>query len=149
MELAPWQVAVCEEAKTWEDTPYVPKGRVKGVGVDCGGILYQIYNPLFGPFATMPDDYPPDWSLHQKRERYLDFIMPYVDEVPNIVVGGFCLIHLGQAYSHAAIMLDDGNYIHAWGRLRQGRVTRTNPRLIHALARQGGRPLKYFQPKGV
>lgn len=144
-----WQDAVCIEAKTWEGTPYQPKGRVKGVGVDCGGFLYQVYNPVCGPFASMPDDYSADWSVHEKNERYLDFIMPYVLEVPQIEVGGFSLYHMGLNYAHAAILLDNGRYIHAWGRTRQGRVTQTYPRVMDGLAKatSNGFPVRHFTPR--
>lgn len=142
-----WNVKeFCDEARTWESTPYVPGARVKGVGTDCGGILYELYNPYFGPFPPFPNA-PPDWALHNEDERYLDFIMPYVVETKTVQPGGFSLFHMGLVYAHAAIFLDDGYYIHAWGRLREGRVTKTKPRVMKALAKDF--PIKHFYPKGV
>lgn len=149
-----WQEHVCREAKTWEGTPYVPKARVKGVGADCGGFLYEVYNnPVVLGGATLPpfpQDYAADWALHDANgEKYLDFIMPFVKQVPCVRPGGFTLFHLGLRYAHAAIMLDDGYYIHAWGRLREGRVTKTAPRVMqHMATKQGkGFPAKHFEPK--
>lgn len=139
---------ICASVKTWIGTPYVPKARVKGVGVDCGGLLYEVYNPMFGPFAPFPIDYPADWGLHQNNERYLDFIMPYVVEIRKPVVGGFSMFHLGMVYAHAAIFADTGNYIHAWGRLRDGSVTQTAPRILNYMAKQNGNfPVRHFEPK--
>lgn len=144
-----WQEMVCASARDWEGTPYVPKGRVKRVGVDCGGLLYEVYNPICGEFAPMPDDYSADWSVHEQNERYLDFIMPYVQASSVAEVGGFTLYHMGLNYAHAAILLDNERYIHAWGRLRAGRVTQTPLRVMGALSKLTGNgfPPKHFVPK--
>lgn len=144
-----WSEKLIKEARTWIGTPYVPRGRVKGVGADCGGILYELYNPEFGPFAPYPE-YPPDWAMHADTERYLDFIMPYVVQVPQARIGGFSLFHIGLAHAHAAILVDKNEYLHAWGRLRAGSVTTSKPRQIAALIRlYGGKPPKHFWPKGA
>lgn len=139
--------AICDEARTWQGTPYVPKGKIKRVGVDCGGLLHALYGVYYS-LPPMPDNYAPDWATHNDDEIYLDFIMPFVREVPRVLPGGFTLFHLGRAYSHAAMMLDDGNYIHSWGRLREGRVTITEPRVMKYLAKQncsGFKP-KHYDP---
>lgn len=145
-----WQDDLAIEARTWIGTPYVPRGRVKGVGADCGGLLYQLYNPVFGPFGPYPE-YPPDWALHADAERYLDFVMPYVDQVPTPRYGGFSLFHMGLVHAHAAILIDNDQYIHAWGRLRAGGVVLSRPRQMQALMRlnEGTRPPKHFWPKGA
>jgi cell wall-associated NlpC family hydrolase len=144
-----WQETVCAAAREWEGTPYVPKGRVKGVGVDCGGFLYEVYNPICGPFLSMPDDYSADWSVHAENERYINFIREYVNEIEEPEVGGFSLYHMGLNYAHAAILLENGRYIHAWGRLRSGRVTQTPIRVMNGMAKLMGNgfPVKHFTPK--
>lgn len=139
-----WRDQVVNEALTWLGTPYVAKARVKGVGTDCGGFLYEVYNPIFGPFASMPTDYSPDWALHNDRERYLEFIMPYIREVETPLPGDMTLYKVGQAYSHAAIFLNDKQYIHAWGRTREGKVTLSSPRVMAHLGKNG---FKHFTPK--
>lgn len=144
--VADWRERVVAEVTTWLGTPYIPKARVKGVGTDCGGLLYQVYNPIFGPFAPFPTDYPADWALHSNRERYLDFIMPYVKEVSQPSVGGFSLFHLGLVYAHAAIYVGDNQYIHAWGRQREGSVTKTPARVMRAMAKG---QVKHFDPVGT
>lgn len=142
-----WVSRVCAEALSWQGTPYVPKGRVKGVGVDCGALLYEVYNPVFGPFANFPTDYSADWAMHSDVERYLDFILPYVKRVPTIRPGCFTMLHVAKAYSHAAIMLENGNYIHAWGRLRSGCVMQNHPRIMNYLAKQSGKVAQHFEPR--
>lgn len=144
-----WRERIVAEAKTWEGTPYVPGAKIKGVGCDCGGIIYQLFGPEFGPFPPFPNNTAPDWALHNNEERYLDFIMPYVYEVSTPLPGDISLFHLGQAYAHAAVLLDNGRYIHAWGRLREGCVIQTPMRSMRAFARKNGRQFatKHFTPK--
>lgn len=140
-----WREEVAAEVETWRGTPYTPKGRVKGVGVDCGGLLYEIYNPHFGPFPPYPE-YSADWALHEANgEKYLDFIMPFVREVGAPTLGGFSLFHLGLRYAHAAICVGD-NFVHAWGRQRAGSVTKTAYRVMRAMSK--GKPPRHFDPIG-
>lgn len=131
IESGEWREWVIREASSWEGTPYVPHGRVKGVGVDCGGVVYQSYTPLFGPFPPFPTGYAPDWALHTTKELYLDFIAPFTKEVPFPERGGITIYHYGLVYSHAAIYADNDEYIHAWGRLREGTVVRTKSRTMN------------------
>lgn len=130
---------------TWLNTPYVPRANVKGVGVDCGMMLYEVYNPYFGPFKQ-PPDYSADWALHMPHEKYLDFIMPYVRECSIVHRGGFSLFHMGLNYAHAAIYLGNNEYIHAWGRLREGGVTISKARVLNNLAGRSGHAPRHFQP---
>lgn len=141
-----WAKRVTDEAVSWEGTPYVPHGHVKGVGVDCGWHVWSSYDPVFGPLPLPPAQYAVDWALHNDEQKYLDFIMPFVREVKQPVVGGFSLYHVGRAYSHAAIFLPNGKYVHAWGRLRAGRVMQTAPRLMEYLSTKSGKPTKHFEP---
>jgi cell wall-associated NlpC family hydrolase len=141
-----WQEELEKNAREWLGTPYVPHARVKGAGVDCGGFLYDNYGPFFGPFAPYPTDYPVDWAAHSDDERYLDFIMPYVKQVPDARVGGFSVFKLGLAFGHAAIYISGDNYIHAWGRVGEGAVTITPARVMNYMARING-GVKHFYPK--
>lgn len=118
-----WRQYVIDEARTWKGTPYQHKARVKGVGVDCGGLVYQVYNPLLGPFKAFPKDYAPDWALHKENEIYLDFIEEYVIPCPMPVPGGLAMFKIGRNFAHAAIVNETGKkFIHAWGRNQAGSV---------------------------
>lgn len=137
-----WRKLVISEARSWLGTPYNHKARIKGVGVDCGGLLYQVYNPIFGPFAAYPN-YVADWALHKENEIYLDFIKPYVKEVHSPVPGGFSLFLIGRNYSHAAIFTDRNTYIHAYGRNQQGSVVENKPGFFKFRGSKD-RPAKHF-----
>jgi cell wall-associated NlpC family hydrolase len=140
--------AIVAEAKSWLNTPYVPRALIKGVGVDCGGLLYKVYEPFFGPFPPFPQDYSADWAMHEvDGERYLDFIMPYVKRTPAPVVGGFSVFHYGRKYAHGAIYIGDDWYIHAWGRQREGRVCQSKSRAMMNIGDTRAFPPKHYEPK--
>ncbi len=134
--------AIVAEAKTWLNTPYVPRALIKGLGVDCGGLLYKVYEPFYGPFPPYPQDYSADWALHVNDEKYLDFIKPFVRPTPAPVRGGFTVFHFGLNFAHGAIYIGDDWYIHAWGRQRQGRVVQQRTRALMNIG-----DTKAFQPK--
>lgn len=139
-----WRQYVIDEGRTWKGTPYQHKGRIKCVGADCGGVVYEVYNPLLGPFKPFPKHYPPDWALHKENEIYLDFIEPYVVEVPKAVPGGLAMFKVGRNFSHAAICTEKNTFIHAWGRNQSGTVTESG--LDFFRRGNGGRrrEVKYF-----
>jgi len=142
-----WRQYVVDEAKTWLGTPYQHKGRVKGIGCDCGGIVYQIYNPLIGPFKPFPKDYAQDWSVHRDDDVYMDFILPYVTEVQKPFLGGLAMFKIGRNFCHAAIITGRNKYLHAWGRTQHGCVTETGKDFFRM--GNGGklREVKYFDVK--
>lgn len=138
--------AVCAEAETWLNTPYVPRALIKGVGVDCGGLLYKCYGLVIPDLPPFPQDYSADWALHGDKELYLDWIEPYATPTPAPVVGGFSVFHFGTKYAHGAIYVGDDYYIHAWGRQRQGRVAKQKSRALMAIGDTRAFPPKHYEP---
>lgn len=132
-----WRDWVVREAKSWLRTPYLHKARIKGVGVDCGGLVYEVYNPLLGPFPPFPRDYNPDWGLHRTEEIYLNFLGPFVQKVFAPQPGGLALFHAGRAWSHGAIVTNSQTFIHAWGSHTSGYVKEDGPRAFNL---KGGKP---------
>lgn len=138
--------AIVAEAHTWLGTPYVPRALIKGVGVDCGGLLYKNYEPYM-PLPPFPQDYSADWALHGDKELYLDWIAPYAVQLTAPVRGGFSVFHYGTKYAHGAIYCGGGWYIHAWGRQRQGRVAKQQVRVLMNICNTKAFPPKHFEPK--
>jgi cell wall-associated NlpC family hydrolase len=138
--------ALCQDAISWWNTPYTPKARVKGVGVDCGGLIYEVFNPYIGPFAAYPE-YTEDFALHSDFERYLDFIKPHSRPVAVAQPGDISLFHFGLVYAHAAILLEDGRYIHAYGTRRAGRVNISHARAMYSMNKSfgNGYVVKHFE----
>jgi NlpC/P60 family putative phage cell wall peptidase len=116
------------EAKTWVGTKYHHKGRVKGAGVDCGGLIYQVYKSITGlPHEPYPNDYPQDWALHKdNNEIYLSFLAPYVVETVSPLPGDVIMFKYGRAFSHGTIYIGDGKVVHAYGRTGFGHVLISN-----------------------
>lgn len=138
-----WRERAVAEAMTWLYTPYQHKAMVKGVGVDCGGLLYAVYQPLLGIARAFPQNYAADWALHHQNEIYLDFIRPYVFEVPAPLKGGIAVFKIGRNFSHGAICDGEGQFIHAWGRNGQGCVKRNRREFFNTYF-VGERPVKFF-----
>lgn len=132
------------EARSWIGTPYHHKGRVKGVGVDCGGLLYEVYGKFY-PLKPYPDTYPADWSMHQGAELYLDFIADYVSEIGNPPVAGIVVFRYGRCYSHGGILTESNTVIHAWGRTQHGMVIESPMSFFND--KRSYRPRKYYNIK--
>ena len=116
------RLRVVKRALTCKGTPYVPRAYKPGLGLDCGTLLHYVYSAWL-PLPEMPSDYPSDWAMHQVDTRYLDFIKPFVVEVPRPVTGGISVWQVGCSFSHAGIRLrDTKKVLHACGRTEFGTV---------------------------
>ena len=109
------------EARSWLGTPYHHMGRVKGVGVDCGQLIWAIFEPLLGPFGQMPQ-YNSDWALHQADTIFLDFIQPYVIEVEKAEWCDVAIFEFGRSFCHAGFVTKNNKLIHSYGFSHNGSV---------------------------
>ena len=139
-----WRQWIIDVARTWKGTPYQHKGRVKGVGADCGGMIYQVYTPLLGPFAPFPNDYAQDWAVHREGEIYLSFIEKHVIEVSKPIMGGLAMFKIGRAFAHAAIVTEKKTFIHAYGRTQHGAVIESKLQFFRMGNGNKPREVKYF-----
>ncbi len=108
---------ITAEARSWMGTPYHHMARVKGAGVDCLQILIAVYAAVgLVPGDIDPGYYPNDWMLHRSEERYLEGVSQYAHELPDASQakpGDFIVYHFGRCFSHSAIVLEPGLYVHA------------------------------------
>jgi cell wall-associated NlpC family hydrolase len=61
-------------ARTWLETPYVLRGRIKGAGCDCGTLLAEYMIEIGATTTEKLGDlglYSHDWFCNTKDERYL------------------------------------------------------------------------------
>jgi cell wall-associated NlpC family hydrolase len=105
--------AIVREAMTWLNTPYHHAARIKGGGVDCGQILIAVYSEVGLIDDYVPDEYPHDWALHRSEERYLHNVLKYAEETDRPQKGDIAVYKFGRCISHAGILIDDENIIHA------------------------------------
>jgi len=113
---------ILEEAQSWLGTPFHHKGRVKGVGCDCGGFIYEVFGKFVPSIKPFPKSYAEDWSVHQGQELYLNFVQKYFTRTNKPQIGDIAVFKFGRCFSHGAIHTGDGRYIHAWGRTEHGCV---------------------------
>lgn len=141
----PRRFAVIEEAREWLRTPYHHMARVKGVGADCLTLLAEVYARAgVIPHVEVPF-YPPDWNLHRDSERYLEGVMRYAREIPDVTndpqpqPGDIVVFRFGRCFAHGAIVINWPRLIHAWH----------NAGVVYADATQGelaGRSVRLFDP---
>ena len=119
-----WRDRIVQEALTWKGTPFHHKGRIKGVGCDCGGFIYEVFNHALPNLSlpAFPNYYAEDWALHRDNEIYLAFLQPYVKEVNYMLPGCVVVFQVGRNFSHGTIVISPGKVIHAWGRTKHGKV---------------------------
>jgi hypothetical protein len=131
------------EADQWLMTPFHHKGRIKGIGVDCGGFIHGVYSNFFD-LKPFPTEYPEDWTLHEgSGELYLNYIKDYTVEVSAPVLGGVALFRIGRRWGHGAICCDGNKpFIHAWGRTGMGSVQKSSRGFFQH--RGALFPVKYF-----
>lgn len=112
--------AVVVEAQTWLGTPYHPRARVKGAGVDCAHILIAVYAAVGLIQDFDPGYYPPDFMMHRGEERYLSWVKKYARPVEIPLPGDIALYKFGRSTSHGAIVVEWPSIIHAF--IREGGV---------------------------
>ena len=76
-----------EEARTWLRTPYHKGAHVKGAGVDCGTILFEIYRAagfisaqdqeIFNRLVPVGQD----WFCHTTEEKYVKLVLRHAHQV--------------------------------------------------------------------
>ena len=118
------QQAVLKEAHRWLNTPYHHGAAVQGAGVDCLMLLCCVYSAAGVVPWVDPRPYPSDWMLHRSEERYLLGLDQYATRLPDGGTpqpGDVQTFRFGRTFSHAAIVTDWPNMLHAY--LPAGRVT--------------------------
>jgi len=131
---------VVAEALSWEGTPYHPRGRVKGVGVDCAQLPIATFAAV-GMIPAINPAYASDWMMHRDEERFLQIVREYGREIDrdHVLPGDFAIWKFGRCYSHGAIIIDLPVVLHAV--IRGGGVVRADLDRDVDLA---SRPVKFF-----
>lgn len=103
---------IIAEARRWLGTPYQHQARLRGVGVDCGGLMIGVLRDL-GIAEISVDGYGPiphAGMLRATVERYSTRI-----EAPEpgcILLMGWLVGHEGE--QHLAILTDEETIVHAY-----------------------------------
>ena len=105
--------AVVQEAMSWRGTAYQHHARVKGVAVDCGMFLAEVYERAGVMPHCDPGEYPSDWHLHRSEERYLGIVQERAHKVDSPQPGDIALFHWGRCIAHGAIVVQWPLVIHS------------------------------------
>ena len=115
---------VVREAKTWLGTPFHHQGRLKGVGVDCAGVIVCVAKELKldSDFEDITD-YPrmPDGRLKELLTRYL-IKVPFNERQ----IGDIVSIAWAKEPQHLAILTEPNKILHAYGIGKNGKVVETS-----------------------
>jgi len=154
-EITKQRQLVCEEALSWEGTPFHHAACVKGGGVDCAhvGATYTIILGITLPF---PKFYSPQWHLHESQtpdgprfvEIYIDGIHSagFIDITKEQALpGDFVLSKLGHTFCHGGIIISWPYVVQAESMpFGAGKVVKANASANWFLSR---RTLKFFSYK--
>lgn len=108
------RAAVVAEAVSWIGTPYHHHGRIKGVGVDCLMLLAEVFEHAGACAHVDPGDYAVQWHLHRSEELYIAGLLQYCQETDLPEPGDIALFRFGRTYSHGAIHLGGGEFVHSY-----------------------------------
>ena len=103
------------EAKTWIGTPFKHQGRIKGIGVDCVGLIIGVahYFKLtefdYTHYSHTPDGY----LMQQLLDQHLESIAIHAAKPGDIV-----LMRFDTEPQHVGILSDYG-IIHAYAQVRR------------------------------
>ncbi len=107
---------IVQEALTWQGTQYHHRACVKGVGVDCTGLIEGIGKALgVLPPTWEPPLYSPEWHLHH-NEQVLLTVLAALACSPRALdarqPGDMVIFQYGRVASHTAVLVArDPDYI--------------------------------------
>jgi len=110
-----WESKVIEEAISWIGTPYHMGATLKGVGVDCGTFLTEVYRRAgIVSDKIQLEHFPIDWFLHTREEKYLGHIERYCVGIDLGLPARVVLFQYGRIFSHGGIIVEWPIIVHAW-----------------------------------
>lgn len=102
---------VIQEALTWIGTPYLHRGRIKGVGVDCAMLIASVFEAR-GLIPRVEVAYTRDWYLHRDEEVFLGYVERFAVRLPSVdlaLPGDIALYRFGRCVAHGGLLLDGGS----------------------------------------
>ena len=121
------RAAIVEEVESWIGTPYIKRGKIKGIGVDCGMLPYMVYKK-FDLVPDLDDNLPTlddGWFCNTYDQRYARMVERYwrrliitqarYDMKPEFLPGNLVLLKgFGSlVFNHAGIITDWPRVVHS------------------------------------
>jgi cell wall-associated NlpC family hydrolase len=106
---------IAREAETWVDTPFRANQKVKGVGVDCIGLVAGVFEAC-GIAVDYRDDYSirPDGTLRGELQKRFAIVTD-----KSLCVGDVLLMSFEADPHHVALYVGDGFIVHAYAQARR------------------------------
>jgi cell wall-associated NlpC family hydrolase len=111
-----WRQKIIKEALEWVGTPYKHYTVRKGLGVDCGLFILQVYANAGLITYKMPEFYPEDWAFHSPiGELFEAIVKKYCIPVESkdLQIGDLILYKFGKSLSHASLLMEHNMIIHS------------------------------------
>lgn len=105
---------IAKEAQSWVGTPYRGWSCVKGVGADCGQLIYGVFRARkLLPETELPKDYSLQVAQHQVSTEYMDVIDKFFRVIPEseVLPGDLVCYKIGLSMAHAAIVIEWPGFI--------------------------------------
>lgn len=108
-------------AESWNKTPFADHGRLKGVGVDCVGLVAQIYIEL----GVLDDFSPPQYTLDGWHSGQGNPVADYIQATGKFISlptstpkhdlrpGDLITLRQGRVPYHTGLLVDGLKFIHA------------------------------------
>jgi cell wall-associated NlpC family hydrolase len=108
------RAALVAEAVSWAGTPWHHAARIKGAGVDCGMFVLEVYERCGLVAHYEPKDYPRDWHMNQRRERFREIVEQFCEPTQTPLPGDVVCFRWGHCVSHGGIVIAWPEIIHAY-----------------------------------
>ena len=107
------RMQIVNEAYSWLGTKFIHQARLKGVGIDCAGLIECIAQT----FQLVPNDYVPILNYPRDPSGIVENILrQHMDQinVSEIKPGSVIFFGFGEKFGqHLGIYTDKGTFIHA------------------------------------
>ena len=104
-------------AREWTGTPYHHQASIRGVGVDCLGLVRGVWRELYGWEAEQPPAYSRDWAEASGIEAMLESAGRHLIQIETSqLMPGDVVVFRLRAHcvaKHAAIVTANAAMIHA------------------------------------
>lgn len=130
---------IIEVAKTYSKTPWHHKGRLKGIGIDCCGLIICSCNEC-GLYIAEPENY----GLGDEIEILVSTVSKYADLLPEndeMQLADIIIFRSRLMYNHCGLYSGNNNFIHAdqgTGRVSETELDSKWRRRMHSTHRLRG-----------
>lgn len=100
---------IIAEARTWIDTPFHHQGRLKGIGVDCAGLIIGIAHAL-----KLSDFDCHDYGREPTNGQMRMLLEEHMDKATMPLPGDALLFAFDVMEQHLGILTDTNTIIHAY-----------------------------------